>query len=370
MRNLLRFLVFVIVAACAVGILFLWRTAVPTPVEATSPASPAGPPSPGSPVLTQIDREFTALIGNVLPSVVSINALPAQTVDPRANYLRQFLGAGPGVRPSAQQGSGAIVSTDGFIVTNWHVIAEAGAVEVHLNDGRSLPAKFVGGDRIADVAVLKIEAGNLKALTFADSDDVRIGQMVIAVGNPFGLEETVTKGIVSGKGRKMMSEAANEFFQTDAPINPGNSGGPLVDLNGRIIAINNAVVQNTDGIGFAIPANTVRRIYENIREYGRVIRPWFGVVMLPITPLVADQLGLPDLKGALVQDTMENSPAAQAGLKPGDVILTYNDRPIGDWKDLRNRVAETEPGREVDVGIRRGGGDQKIRVRIEKQPGE
>ncbi|MFZ4774735.1 MAG: S1C family serine protease, partial [Terrimicrobiaceae bacterium] len=190
------------------------------------------------------------------------------------------------------------------------------------------------------------------------------------VGNPFGLQETVTKGIVSGKGRKMMSEASNEFFQTDAPINPGNSGGPLVDLNGRIIALNNAVVQNTDGIGFAIPANTIRRIFENIRQYGRVIHPWFGVVMLPITPAVAGQLGLPDLKGALIQATMENSPAARAGFMPGDVILSYNDRPIGDWKDLRNRIAETEPGHEVGIGLRRDGHDLKLRVRIEKQPGE
>jgi serine protease Do len=220
------------------------------------------------------------------------------------------------------------------------------------------------------VAVLKIDADDLQPLAFADSDDVRIGQMVIAVGNPFGLQETVTKGIISGKGRRMMSEAANEFFQTDAPINPGNSGGPLVDLGGRIIGLNNAMLQNTAGIGFAIPSNTVRRIFDNIREYGHVIHPWFGVVMLPITPAVAAQLGLPDSKGALIQATMDNAPAARAGLKPGDVILSYNGRPIADWKDLRNRVAETEPGREVDVGILREGRNLKIPVKIEKQPGE
>jgi serine protease Do len=315
-------------------------------------------------------REFTSLVGNVLPSVVSINAIPANPVDPRANLLQSLLGAGPGIAPPPQLGSGAIVSKDGYIVTNVHVIQNAGAVEVNLNDGRSLPAKFVGADRIADVAVLKIDAGDLQPLTFADSDDVRIGQMVIAVGNPFGLQETVTKGIISGKGRRMMSEAANEFFQTDAPINPGNSGGPLVDLNGRIVGLNNAMLQNTSGIGFAIPSNTVRRIFDNIREYGHVIHPWFGVVMLPITPAVAAQLGLPDTKGALIQATMDNAPAARAGLKPGDVILSYNGRPIVDWKDLRNRVAETEPVREVSVGILREGRNLKIPVKIEKQPGE
>ncbi|MFA7344864.1 MAG: trypsin-like peptidase domain-containing protein [Terrimicrobiaceae bacterium] len=367
MRNFLRFLLFVAAAACAVGIIYLWKTAAPAPVtEEKSPPTQARPAAR----LAEMDREFTSLVANVLPSVVSINAIPADSLDPRKNLLRGLLGAGPGARPPAQLGSGAIVSKDGFIVTNMHVIENAGAVQIHLNDGRSLPAKFVGADRIADVAVLKIDGGDLQPLAFGDSDEVQTGQMVIAVGNPFGLQETVTKGIISGKGRRMMSEAANEFFQTDAPINPGNSGGPLVDLSGRIIGVNNAVVQNTDGIGFAIPSNTVRRIFENIRDYGHVVRPWFGVVMLPITPAVAAQLGLPDSKGALVQATVEDSPAARAGLKPGDVILTYNGRPIVDWKDLRNRVAETEPGREVPVGILREGRNLKIPVKIEKQPGE
>ena len=366
MRNFLRFLVFVAVAAGAVGIIYLWKTAAPT--AAAPEAAPAQTRSTTR--LAEMDREFTSLVANVLPSVVSINAIPAENVDPQTNLLRNLLGAVPGARPPAQLGSGSIVSKDGYIVTNVHVIENAGAVEVHLNDGRSLPAKFVGADRIADVAVLKIDGGDLQPLAFGDSDEVRTGQMVIAVGNPFGLQETVTKGIISGKGRRMMSEAANEFFQTDAPINPGNSGGPLVDLNGRIIGVNNAVVQNTDGIGFAIPSNTVRRIFENIRQYGHVIRPWFGVVMLPITPAVAAQLGLTDSKGALVQATMENAPAARAGLKPGDVILTYNGRPIIDWKDLRNRVAETEPGHEVSIGILRAGRNLNIHMKIEKQPGE
>ena len=362
MRNLLRFLAFVVVAASAVAALYFWKT--------RSQAVAPQPPPPEHRLLAEIDQEFTSLVGSVLPSVVSINAIPRDTVDPGASLLDRLLGAGPGVRPPPQFGSGAIVSKDGYIVTNVHVIQNAAAVEIQLNDGRSLPAKFVGADRFADVAVLKIDAGNLLPLEFADSDEVRIGQMVIAVGNPFGLQETVTRGIVSGKGRKMMSEAANEFFQTDAPINPGNSGGPLVDFNGRIIGINNFVIQNTDGIGFAIPANTVRKVFENIRDFGYVVRPWFGVVMLPITPALATQLGLPDTRGALIQTTMENSPARLGGLKPGDVILTFNGRAISDYNDLRNRVAETEPGREVEVGIQRGKQKLNLPVRIEKQPVE
>jgi serine protease Do len=364
MGNFLRFLVFVAVVACAVGIIYLWKTAAPAPREAQQ--GQTRPPAR----LAEMDREFTTLVANTLPSVVSINAIPAEAIDPRANLLRSLLGAGPGAPLSPQLGSGAIVSKDGYLVTNLHVIENAGAVEVQLNDGRVLPAKFVGADRLADVAVLKIEGDNLQPLAFADSDEVRIGQMVIAVGNPLGLQESVTKGIISGKGRKRTSEDANEFFQTDAPINLGNSGGPLVDLNGRIIGLNNFIIQNTNGLGFAIPSNTVRKVFESIREFGHVLHPWFGVVMLPITPAVMAQLGLPDTKGALIEAIMEASPAARAGLKPGDVILSYNGRPIVDWKDLRNRVAETEPGREVSVGILREGRNLKVPVKIEKQPGE
>lgn len=361
MGNVLRFIAFVAASAAAVGGIYYWKTA--------SVPAPASPPAVGR-VLGEMDREFTSLVGNVLPSVVSINAIPAQSADPGVNLLRSLLGAAPGAAQTPQLGSGAIVSKNGYLVTNVHVIENAGAVEVHMNDGRSLPAKFVGADRIADVAVLKIDADGLPPLAFADSDDVRIGQMVIAVGNPFGLQETVTKGIISGKGRRMMSEAANDFLQTDAPINLGSSGGPLVDLSGRVIGLNNAMLQNTPGIGFAIPSNTVRRIFENIRDYGHVIHPWFGVVMLPLTPALAAELKLPDNRGALIQATMDNAPAARAGLEPGDVILSYNGRPITDWKDLRNKVAETEPGHEVSVGILRGGRNLSIPVKIEKQPGE
>ncbi len=365
MRNLLRFLVFVVVVACAVGVLYLWKTAAPV---APLPGASSQSASPSR--LAEMDREFTELVGKILPSVVSIDAIPAEAVDPRANLLRRLFGAPPGANIPPQLGSGAIVSDDGYIVTNWHVLENAGAAEVHLNDGRSLPAKFVGADRVADVAVLKIEGTGFQALPFGDSDAVRIGQMVIAVGNPFGLQESVTKGIVSGKGRRMMSEDSKEFFQTDAPINPGNSGGPLVDLNGRLIALNNFILTNTDGLGFAIPSNTVRRVFENIRDYGHVVRPWFGVVMQPLSPSTAAQLGLPDSKGALVEATMENSPAARGGIRPGDVIVSFNNRPIADWKDLRNRVAEAEPGREIPIEIFRDGQKIMLRVTVEKQPGE
>lgn len=360
MKNLLRFLVFLVLALCAVGVVYLWK----------SGSTPAPLPASQSSRLQEMDHEFTDLVGSVLPSVVSISALPPDSLNVRDALIRQLLGNPPGAWPQSQLGSGALVSSDGYIVTNWHVIQNAGSVNVDLHDGRTLPAQLVGADRLADVAVLKIDATDLQPLAFSDSDDVRIGQMVVAVGNPLGLQESVTRGIISGKGRRMMSEAANEFFQTDAPINPGNSGGPLVDLNGRIVGLNNFVVQNTDGIGFAIPSNIVRRIYSDIRQYGRVIRPWFGVLMRELTPDIASSLGLPDSRGALIQATLDGSPAALAGLRSRDVILSYNGRQIADWKDLRNRVAETEPGREVKLDILRDGKKIPITVKISRQPGE
>ena len=368
MKSLLRFLLFVSVLAAAVASLYVWRNGRPDD-KGTEPRLPA---------LAALDREFTSLVASVVPSVVSINATPPLQIDQRVNPLQFLLGRAPGVEAPPELGSGAIVSKDGFIVTTWHVIDRAAAIEVQLSDGRSLPGKFVGADATSDVAILKIDAQDLTPLPFGDSDAVLVGQTVFAVGNPFGLQESVTKGIISAKGRRTMSEAANEFFQTDAPINPGNSGGPLVDLKGRLIGINNSsVLHRTDGagfaipsIGFAIPSNTVRRIFESIRDHGRVIRPWFGVNMIPLTPALAEQLQLGDIRGALVGATVENSPASRAGVQPGDVIISFNGRPILDWIDLRNRVAETEPGKPIRLVVKRSGHDISLNAVAEKQPGE
>lgn len=360
MKSILRFLLFVFVLVAAVAGLYIWRN---------GPAD-GGSGGPRLPRLAALDREFTTLVASVVPSVVSINAIPARSIDPRANPVQLLLEGAPGVDAPPELGSGAIVSKDGFIVTNWHVINKASAVEVQLNDGRTLPAKLVGADVPSDVAILKIEVPDLRPLPFGDSESVLVGQSVFAVGNPFGLQESVTQGIISAKGRRTMSEAANEFFQTDAAINPGSSGGPLVDLRGRLIGINYSILPPTNGIGFAIPSNTVRRIFESIRDHGRFIRPWFGVNMIPLTPALAAQLGLGDLRGALVGATVENSPAARAGVQAGDVIMSFNGRPVLDWIDLRNRVAETEPGKEIRVVARRSGRDIPLHAVSEKQPGE
>lgn len=354
MKSLLSFLGFVAFSAALVAGVYFWRQAQP---EITSTV----------PSLTALDREFTALVSQVLPAVVSINAIPVSANNPRAMLLQRMMGG----NVPASSGSGVIVSSTGHIVTNLHVIAGAGALEVQLGDGRILPAAVVGADPLSDIAILKVEAADLKFLPFGDSDAVNVGQMVFAVGNPLGLHETVTQGIISAKGRRAQSEAANEFFQTDAAINPGNSGGPLVSLRGEIIAINNSVSLQGQGIGFSIPSNTVRHVFESIRDHGRFIRPWFGAQVhpRPITRQLATQLGLPDTSGALVLQVFQGSPAELGGLKPADVIVEYAGKPIRDAVDLRNRVVETDIGHQVVLRVRRSGKEMDVPVVITAEPG-
>jgi serine protease Do len=356
-KSLFRFAVFLVLAVGVVAALWLGRG-----MHERRAARDTGA------LIEAMDLEFTDLVAAVLPSVVSIDAIPADTVDPQARALSLMLGIRPGqVLP--QLGSGVVVSADGYLVTNHHVIDGAGAVRVHLNDGRILPARYLGGDRASDLAVLHIEAADLVPIRWGNSDDVRIGQRVIAVGNPLGLQETVTQGIISGKGRRASSEAANEFFQTDAAINQGNSGGPLLNLRGELIGINNLVTASGEGIAFAIPSNTVRRVFESIRDHGRFVRPWFGALMRPLTPVIARQLGMDSVRGALLLGAYENSPAAIAGLRPGDVVVSFNGRPIVDHIDLRNRVAEADIGSEVALVVLRAGRERPVTTRIAAEPG-
>ena len=359
MRSLLRFLLFVVVAGAIVGALYFWKS--------TQPAAPVDA-SGRRPMLTALDREFTTLIADVLPSVVSIEAVTPNTVNPKVQLLNLLLGRGQQNANPATSGSGVIVSDNGHIVTNLHVVAGASSVQVQLADGRALPARLVGADQMSDIAILKIEATGLRPLPFANSDTVAVGQMVFAVGNPFGLQETVTQGIISAKGRRAQSEAANEFFQTDAAINRGNSGGPLLNLMGEIIGINNAVSPQGQGISFAIPSNTVRRVFESIRDYGRFIRPWFGAYMRSLTPQLAQQLHLPDESGVLVLLVYEGSPAEIGGLRAGDVIIDFNGKPVRDLIDLRNRVVETDVGQKVTLRILRDGREQSLQTVIAAEP--
>jgi serine protease Do len=265
--------------------------------------------------------------------------------------LRRFFGLPPAeTEAQSPQGSGVIVSAEGHIVTNLHVVQDAGEILVALNDGRKMPARLLGADPLSDIAVLKIEADGLRALSFADSEKVRVGQLVFAVGSPFGLQETITHGIISAKERLFSSESVNEFFQTDAAINRGNSGGPLVNIRGEIVGLNNFILSESggsQGLGFSIPANSVRRAFEQIVEHGRVLRPYLGVQ--------SANLVQPGARGALLEKVLPGSPAEEAGLRPGDVITKFDGREIRDFNDLRKRVADAKIGGEVVLEIVRDG---------------
>lgn len=375
--NLAGFLFFILLLCLAVGALFFWqlmRPQVSTPstvvvqgMKTTLPPEPI--PNASLRSLEDIDSEFTSLVERVIPSVVSITTTAAPD---REALVRQFFGlGGGGVTQASKMGSGMIVSPQGHIVTNWHVINGSSEVSVQLNDGRTLPARVAGADRRSDIAVLKVDSDGLIPIAFGDSEHVRVGQMVFAVGNPFGLQETVTQGIISAKGRRTASEAANEFFQTSTTINPGNSGGPLIDIHGKVIGINNFILSRSggsEGIGFAIPSNVARRVYEDIVQRGRVIHPWFGMVWQPLTPTLAHQLGLADTQGALVAATLANSPAERSGLQRGDLILSFNGHSIRDGKDLRNRVAEAEVGTPAKFSILRDGKTLDLSVVMEEEP--
>jgi serine protease Do len=412
MRSILRFLVFLAFVAACVSALYFWRayslaaapaasstaaasshapfarhaqTAKAIPPSSAQPSasgdspaasqlatSPSAASEPDSQIgvglrtLLQIDREFQELVARTRLSVVSI------TAQSEMNFLQGRALIWGTMKLPQNLGSGAIISKEGHIVTNLHVIKNADSIIVTLHDGRSLPAKVVGADPLTDIAILKIEADNLVPLNFGNSDLVRPGQTVFAVGNPYGLQETVTMGIISGIGRRTTSEMVNEFFQTDAAINPGNSGGPLLNLNGEIIGINNAIHTQDggwQGIGFSIPSNTARRVYEDLRRFGRVVRAWFGVAWsIPMTPEVARRIGLSDPSGVLIQYTFEDSPADRAGLLPGDVILEFNGRKIHDGIDLRNRVAEAAPGDEIHVKVFRKGRTLELKVVLREFP--
>ena len=331
-------------------------------------------------VLAALDTEYTRLVDAVVPSVVSIATSRRVQVAPTTgnNALDMFFRnrrmlQAPQERIQTALGSGVIVSKEGHILTNRHVIAQMEKIEVQLTDGRVEPATLIGADEQTDIAVLKIEAKNIEPLALGDSDQVRVGQLVFAIGNPFGLQETVTQGIVSAKGRRAMADSGVEFFQTDAAVNQGNSGGPLLNIRGEIIGINSAIYSTSDqgawlGISFAIPANVARRALDSLLKNGRIIRGYLGVEMMDITPFVARQLGLPDTAGALVQDVVPGSPAEKAGVQPMDVIQRFNGRSITDTRALRSRVAETDIGGKAELTILRKGQQINVTALVSETP--
>ncbi|MEO6786671.1 MAG: trypsin-like peptidase domain-containing protein [Chthoniobacteraceae bacterium] len=325
-------------------------------------------------VLTAIDAEFTRLVQSVVPSVVSITSsrtvtqlAPRTMEDLLLNRQRSQLAT------STALGSGVIVSKEGHILTNHHVVAGMTEIRIQLTDGRNLPATLIGTDPATDIAVLRIEAANIEPLPLGDSDNLLVGQQVLAVGNPYGLEESVTHGIVSAKGRQTTSDSAIESIQHDAAVNQGNSGGPLLNVHGEIVGINSAIFSRTggwQGISFAIPSNAARRVLESIVKYGRVVRSYLGVTMQDITPLLAQNFGFADLDGAIITDVVPNSPAERCGLRPGDAVRTVNGNRVKGWQQLRQMIAGTEVGRELEISIMRGGTAMTLKAKIDEMPPE
>jgi serine protease Do len=276
-----------------------------------------------------------------------------------------------GVPQEHGSASGVIATEDGYILTNNHVVAHANKVEITLHDGRSLSAKVVGTDPKSDLAVVKVEAAGLPAITFADSDQVEVGDMALAAGNPFGLGESVSLGMISATGRATMGLDYEDFLQTDAAINPGNSGGALLDSQGRLIGINTAIVSRSggnDGIGFAIPANMARGIMEQLIATGKVVRASLGVMVQDLTPELAQQFKADaQIKGALVGDVVKGSPADQAGIVSGDIVTQFAGVPIKDARALKLAVATQTPGEKTEVTIVREGQSRTLTATLESQ---
>jgi serine protease Do len=342
-----------------------------------------------NPVLAQLEDAFTSVAEEASPAVVSIRVekkVPAQGIlnpfggAPNSlgdDFLRRFFEGGsphsaPQERIVTGEGSGFLVSKDGYIVTNNHVAGDADRVVVTLNDGRKFDAKVVGTDPLSDVAVIKVDGKDLPTLPLGDSDSLKVGEMVVAVGNPFGLSQTITTGVVSALGRNAVGIADYEdFIQTDAAINPGNSGGPLLDLDGRVIGVNTAIYSRTGGamgIGFAIPINMAKLIRDQLLENGKVVRGYLGVYIQDLTPELAGTFHVDTNNGVLISQVQEDTPAEKAGILQGDVIVAMNGRAIRNAGAFRNSVAMTEPGTEVTMKVLRDGKERKIDVTIGKLP--
>ncbi|MGH7392537.1 MAG: trypsin-like peptidase domain-containing protein [Candidatus Rokuibacteriota bacterium] len=325
----------------------------------------AGPPPTllvqnGGPALTT--GSFAKLAEVVKPAVINVSTGGARE-------QRLPTEPGPGRRGL---GSGFVIDPTGVALTNAHVVGNSTQVDVAMLDGTKHKARVVGVDRQTDLAVLKIEAAGktFPHLPLANSDEARVGDWVVAVGSPFGLQATVTSGIISAKARHIGAGPYDNFIQTDAAINPGNSGGPLVDMRGQVVGINTAIVHGGSGIGFAIPSNMARRISTDLLASGTVTRGWLGVSLQPLTAELASSFGLADTKGALVADVVPGSPAARAGLKSGDVITALDGQTIAGPSDVARMVGLAKPGQERRLTVWRDRKEVKIQTRLDQAPGE
>jgi len=353
----------------------------PESAKTTSPAAPAEKATVNDSTAAP-RNSYAEVVDKVAPAVVTIRS-EKRVRPPRQHpffndpLFRDFFGGlfeggatRRSQRPQIGLGSGVIVKADGYIVTNHHVVDGAEAIKIETADHRVFDAKVVGSDPPSDLAVLKIAADKLPVLTLADSDKARVGDVVLAVGNPLGIGQTVTAGIVSAKGRStgLSDGSFEDFLQTDAPINQGRSGGALVNATGQLIGVNSQILSPTGsniGIGFAIPANMVSNVMEQLIKSGKVQRGALGIGIQPVTPEIASTLRLSDAKGVIVNTVTPNSAAAQAGVRQGDVITAFNGEPVVDGNSLRNRVARTQPGTEVKITVIRDSKEQQLSAKLD-----
>src|SRR5215470_6030617 len=363
--NFKRLLLAPVLATALVGAGYGIAKFTKTPDAAAAPTSKASE-------IAMVPGNFSELAENVRPGVVNIQVVkkvknvafgsrnfpgnPFGENSPFGDFFGPFSEGNPSPAPQQQGvGSGFVMSRDGYILTNNHVVEDADQIKVKLATGKEYDGKVVGRDPKTDLALVKIDASDLHALPLGNSDELKVGSWVVAVGSPFGLEQTVTAGIVSAKGRAIGSGPYDNFIQTDASINPGNSGGPLINTKGEVVGINTAILAQGKGIGFAIPINMAKDIAPQLQEKGHVTRGWLGVSIQEMTPEVAQSFGLKDNKGALVAQVMSGSPAEKADIEQGDVIVEFDGKAISESKDLPQVVASTPVGKSVNVKVLRNG---------------
>jgi len=274
--------------------------------------------------------------------------------------------------PQKGTGSGFIINQEGYILTNEHVVRKADKIKVTLSDGREFTGEVIGSDVTSDMAILKIQADHLPTVTLGDSDKLRVGEIVIAIGNPYGLQQTVTMGVVSAKGRSIPigvgGHVYRNFIQTDTAINPGNSGGPLLNIKGEVVGINTAIIPYAQGIGFAIPINMAKRNIDDLINLGKVRRSWLGVHIQEVTPEIAEQFDLTEAKGVLVGDVIEDSPAEEAGIKRGDIIVKVNDEEVNSPGELQDKIRDIDIGKKANIEVVRDGKTINFIVKIGEMP--
>jgi serine protease Do len=383
---------------CVAGILVVTsgvvpqlRTAAPgiTAAAPQAAAPGAAPPAQSTPIEAAAEpgghSHFAQLAASAAPGVVNVHTSKTVTQSPFPGFpfpdlFRQFFGnGGPGTQPPEHPqkytvpalGTGFVISPDGEILTNNHVVDGVDKIEVIFSDGSQAKAEIVGQDPKTDIALIRVKGKtDLHPLPLGDSDSILPGDWVIAIGNPFGLDHTVTAGIVSALGRDIGQGPYDDYIQTDAAINPGNSGGPLLDMSGRVIGINSAINPQANTIGFAVPINMAKQIIPQLEKTGHVIRGWLGVAVQPVTPELADALGLKNHEGALVAQVMSDGPAAKAGIERGDVIVRFGDNHIAKMRELPRVVSSTAPGTKVEVEVVRNGEHKTFEVTVAEMKSE